>query len=73
MRRNVGKVDRSVRVALGVVFTVLAFYMAGYLQIIVGLFAVLGYVTGISGFCPLYHIMRSAARRNEVKSGPSSL
>lgn len=68
MRQNVGKGDRLVRLALGVIFTVLALYTAGYLQIIAALVAVLGYVTGASGFCPLYYVMHASTKHSRTNA-----
>jgi len=56
MKKNMGTVDRVIRVLLAVV--VLILYLTGNITdlaaIILGIIAVIFVVTSIIGFCPLY-------------------
>lgn len=49
--RNVGPIDRSVRIAFGVVMVVYAFVTPNTWLIALALISI---VTGVSGYCPLY-------------------
>lgn len=56
MKKNMGLIDRWLRVILAIVVGVL--YLGGKITgiaaIILGIFAVIFLVTGITGVCPLY-------------------
>ncbi|MHB8137082.1 MAG: DUF2892 domain-containing protein [Deltaproteobacteria bacterium HGW-Deltaproteobacteria-1] len=56
MKKNMGTVDRVIRVLLAIVVIVL--YLTGNITglaaIILGIFAVIFIVTSAIGFCPLY-------------------
>jgi Na+(H+)/acetate symporter ActP len=56
MKKNMGTVDRIIRVLLAVV--VLILYLTGAIDgvaaVILGIFAVIFLVTSAVGFCPLY-------------------
>jgi hypothetical protein len=56
MKRNMGLVDRVIRIALAALVAVL--YFTGQLSpvaaIVLGILAVVFVVTGVVGFCPLY-------------------
>lgn len=55
---NEGSLDRDVRIALGVMFAVVAtFFLGGIWQIIAGVLAVILLATAALGFCPLYVIL----------------
>ena len=47
---NVGKIDRSIRLIIGVVIAVLGLYYQSWW----GLLAIIPILTAIFGFCPLY-------------------
>lgn len=52
---NEGTLDRDLRLALGLLFTLLALFTpTGFWQLIPGALAVLMFVTAAVGFCPLY-------------------
>ena len=54
---NEGKIDRTIRVILGVVLSGLALLsLTGVAQIIAGIAGVIALVTGAIGFCGLYKI-----------------
>jgi len=56
MTKNMGTVDRIIRVALAVVVAILYFTgaISGIVAIILGIFAVVFLVTSFVSFCPLY-------------------
>jgi hypothetical protein len=62
MVRNVGMLDRAVRILLGI--GLLTFALAGERTAWWGWFGLIPLATGMSGFCPLYHLLHlSTARR----------
>lgn len=55
---NEGKIDRTVRVVLGVILLGMAFFsLSGTAQIGVGIIGTVAFITGIIGFCGLYKIL----------------
>ena len=56
MKRNMGTVDRVVRILLAIVIAVLYFTgnITGVAAIILGIVALAFIVTSLIGFCPLY-------------------
>ena len=56
MKKNMGTVDRSIRVLLALVVGVLYLtdQISGTVAIILGLFAVIFLITSFMSFCPLY-------------------
>lgn len=56
MTKNVGTVDRIIRIIFAVAVAILYFtsVISGTLAIILGVLAVILLLTGIVGFCPLY-------------------
>lgn len=69
-KRNVGILDRIVRVALGLVLVPVGLILVGVLQgnvpglVFVGLGGI-GLITGITGFCPLYILFGINTREKE--------
>ncbi len=57
MKRNVGVVDRIIRVVLGIGLGYAAFMVPGAWAWIAGVLAVIGIVTGLAGFCALYAVL----------------
>jgi hypothetical protein len=59
MKKNMGRLDRIIRVALAVLVAVLYFagILSGTWAIILGLLAVVLLVTSLVGTCPLYAIL----------------
>jgi hypothetical protein len=55
MPRNVGRIDRTVRVIVGLVLLALAFVGP---QTFWGYIGLLPLITGIAGYCPLYQALR---------------
>ena len=56
MTKNMGVVDRAMRVVLAVVVAVLFFsrLISGTAAVILGIFAAIFLITGLVGFCPAY-------------------
>ena len=65
MKKNMGTIDRIVRVALAVVFVSLIFagQVQGVLAVILGILAAVFVVTSTVSFCPLYAPFRFSTRR----------
>ena len=57
--KNMGTLDRTIRVAIAVVIAVLYFSgnLSGLTATIMGILAVIFVVTGFVGFCPLYTVI----------------
>jgi hypothetical protein len=64
MIRNIGTLDRLVRVVLGV--ALLTFALAGEHVAWWGWFGLVPLATGLSGFCPLYHVLHLSTARRSV-------
>lgn len=60
MTKNVGTVDRIVRIVLALAIAILIFtgVLSGTLAIILGVLAAVFLLTGIIGFCPLYTLFK---------------
>ena len=56
MKRNMGAIDRVIRIALALLIAVLylAKAISGVAAIILGIIAVLSLITGFMGVCPAY-------------------
>ena len=58
LKPNEGKIDRIVRIVLGILLLGLAFFsLAGTAQIVAGVVGVISLVTGVIGFCELYKVL----------------
>ncbi len=69
MKKNMGNIDRIVRITLAVVIGILYFtnQISGLAVIILGIFAVIFLVTSTFGFCPLYWPFKlSTVKEEEV-------
>jgi hypothetical protein len=58
---NVGKIDKSVRLIIGVVIAALGFYYSSWW----GLLAIIPIFTAIWGFCPLYSLFKINTSKKE--------
>ncbi len=52
---NVGKVDRIIRIIIGLVLIIYGLYITNYIIAGIGLIPL---ITGIIGFCPFYTIFK---------------
>jgi len=68
LKNNVGKIDRIIRIVVGIILVGNVFYA---LQHPIGWLGVILIVTGIAGICPLYSILgintKSAAEKIGLK------
>lgn len=60
MTKNVGTIDRIVRIVLAVAIAILIFtgVLSGTVAIILGILAAVFLLTGLVGFCPLYVLFK---------------
>jgi uncharacterized membrane protein len=67
MHKNMGTLDRTVRIAVAIVVAVLYFtgQISGILAAVLGLFAVIFLVTSFVGSCPLYSAIGLSTRKGE--------
>ncbi|NOZ04386.1 MAG: DUF2892 domain-containing protein [FCB group bacterium] len=67
MKKNMGTLDRGIRVLLAVVVAILYFagQISGLAAIILGIVAVIFLVTSAIGFCPLYSLLKLNTVRNQ--------
>jgi len=56
MKQNVGKVDRWIRIVLGVALLSLLIFLSGPIRWI-GLVGLIPLITGIINFCPIYALL----------------
>lgn len=65
MKKNVGQIDRIIRVALAVLVGILYFtgVISGTWAIILGILAVILLVTGLVGTCPLYMLLGTSTKK----------
>jgi len=67
MPKNMGTVDRVVRIILAIVVAVLYFtgQLTGVAAIILGILAVVFVATGVLGFCPLYYPFKFSTNKKK--------
>ena len=54
-KQNIGTVDRTVRIAVGIILAALGMLvLKGTASTVVSIVALIPLITGIVGFCPLY-------------------
>ena len=65
MKKNVGQIDRILRVALAILVGILYFtgVISGTWAIILGILAVVLLVTGLVGTCPLYMLLGTSTKK----------
>ena len=70
MKKNMGAVDRGVRIALTVVVVMLFFTdrISGILAIILGIVALAFFITSLIGYCPAYLPLGFKTFRDNNKS-----
>ena len=69
MKCNVGKTDRIIRIVIGVIALLIAFFggTSGALQIILIVVGIIGLGTGIFRFCALYTLLGMNTCQTEEK------
>ena len=67
MKKNIGNLDRMIRVLIAVVIAILYFtnQISGTPAIILGLIAGILLLTGFEGACPLYMVFKFNTRSKE--------
>ena len=57
--KNMGTLDRAIRVVIAVVIAVLYFngYLSGLTATVLGIFAIIFIITSFVGICPLYTVV----------------
>jgi len=67
MKKNMGTVDKTIRICVAAVVALLYFtgVISGTLAIILMVFAVIFVVTSFISFCPLYSILGINTRKKE--------
>ena len=65
MKKNMGTLDRVVRVALAILVLILYLtgVISGIVAIILGLVALIFLVTSLVGYCPLYTPLKISTRK----------
>ncbi len=65
MPKNMGNIDRVIRVILAVVVAVLYFtnLISGTAAIILGILAIIFVITSLIGFCPLYVPLKISTKK----------
>ena len=59
MKRNVGTIDRVLRVLAGIALVVVGFaVLGGTVGIVVGVIGLIPLATGLIGWCPLYSLFK---------------
>ena len=69
MTKNMGKTDRIVRLVVAIVLTLLILVKAltGTWAIILGIVAVIFYLTSAASFCPIYLPFKISTNKDEKK------
>jgi hypothetical protein len=62
MKSNLGNLDKSVRLALGLIIAALGIYFESWW----GLLAIIPLATALISFCPLYKIFRLSSCSNKT-------
>jgi hypothetical protein len=67
MKKNMGTIDRVIRVILAILVLVLylARSISGTAAIILGIFAVIFVLTSLVGFCPLYVPLKISTKKKK--------
>ncbi len=64
MKKNMGQVDRWIRIVLGIVLLSLVFFLSGGIRWI-GLIGFIPLITGIFEYCPLYALLKISTRKTK--------
>lgn len=70
MKKNMGSMDKGVRILLAVIIAILYFtnQITGIAAIVLGAFAIIFLLTSLVGFCPLYAPFRLSTLKKSEKS-----
>lgn len=66
MKKNMGSIDRIIRISLAVIVALLYFtgQITGIATIVLGIVAVIFLTTGLLGSCPLYSIVNLSTKKD---------
>lgn len=66
MNKNMGQLDRIIRIVVAVVLAILAFAAAlpSWATIVLGLLAAVLLATSVIGFCPLYALLKISTQKH---------
>jgi hypothetical protein len=69
MKKNMGSMDKGIRIFLAVIIAVLYFtnQITGVAAIVLGIFAVVLLLTSFVGFCPLYAPLKLSTLKKDEK------
>jgi hypothetical protein len=69
MKKNMGTLDKSLRIIVAVIFTILYFTdtIQGTLGIILLLISIMFVLTSLISFCPLYTVLKISTTKEENK------
>jgi len=72
MKVNMGRTDRTLRLALAIVAAVLIYtrQLTGTWAVVIGVLAVVFAVTSLVGFCPLYVPLGLSTRKKDRSTPP---
>jgi Na+(H+)/acetate symporter ActP len=70
MKKNMGSVDRTIRVIVALVIGILylAGQITGLVALILGIVAVIFLLTSVLGFCPLYVPFKLSTKKEAAKA-----
>ena len=70
MKKNIGSIDRAVRILIAAAAAVLLLtgQLSGMIAVVLGAFAVIFLLTSAAGFCPLYAIFRFSTKNDSKQS-----
>ena len=64
MKRNIGTIDRVLRVLAGIALVVVGFaVLEGTVGVVVGVIGLIPLATGLIGWCPLYSLFNLRTRK----------
>jgi len=70
MKKNMGSMDKGIRILLAVIIAILYFtnQITGVAAIVLGIFAIVFLLTSLIGFCPLYSPLKlSTIKKSDNK------
>jgi len=70
MKKNMGSMDKGIRILLAVIIAILYFtnQITGVAAIVLGIFAIVFLLTSLIGFCPLYSPLKlSTIKKSDKK------
>ncbi len=66
--QNEGSIDRIIRIVLGLALIAIGFFVLGSTAgAIVGIIGSIPLLTGLVGWCPLYHLFKFSTRPSSAK------